>query len=93
MKETTTKPVWTYGIELWATRSNSNIEFFKRFEAKAIKFILNILKFIHNKYILHDQMLDTVNQESAGQYSNYQQKLTVHVNTLAATSRAPFTQD
>jgi hypothetical protein len=27
------KPIWTYGIQLWGTTSNSNIEILERFQS------------------------------------------------------------
>jgi hypothetical protein len=28
------KPVWTYGVQLWGTASNSNLEILERFQSK-----------------------------------------------------------
>ena len=33
----TLKPIWTYGIPLWGTASNSNIEILKRFQNKVLR--------------------------------------------------------
>lgn len=82
--KTILKPVWTYGVELWGTASNSNIDILERFQTKALRFMFNIPKCIHNKYILQDLKLKTVKQEIAARSSNYQKKLTKHVNSLAA---------
>lgn len=82
--KTILKPIWTYGIELWGTSSNSNIEILERFQTKTMRAMFNIPKCIHNKYILHDLRLNTVKQEIAARSSKYQQKLTGHVNALAA---------
>ena len=35
------KPVWTYGIQLWGTASNSNIEILQRFQSKTLRSLLN----------------------------------------------------
>ncbi|GBP03641.1 Probable RNA-directed DNA polymerase from transposon X-element [Eumeta japonica] len=78
------KPVWTYGIELWGTASNSNIEILERFQTKAIRSMFNIPKCIQNKYILQDLRLKTVKQEIAIRSLSYQLKLAKHVNTLAS---------
>lgn len=77
--KTILKPVWTYGIELWGTASNSNIEILERFQNKTIRSMFNI----HNKYILHDLRLNTVKEEITARSQNYQHKLTKHVNELA----------
>ena len=34
--KTVIKPVWTYGIQLWGTANNSNIEILQRFQSKTI---------------------------------------------------------
>jgi len=33
------KPVWTYGIQLWGTASNSNLEILELFQSKALRTI------------------------------------------------------
>jgi hypothetical protein len=35
------KPTWTYGIQLWGTNSNSNIEILERFQSKVLRLIVN----------------------------------------------------
>jgi hypothetical protein len=35
------KPIWTYGIQLWGTASNSNIEMLQRLQSKDHRSILN----------------------------------------------------
>jgi hypothetical protein len=35
------KPIWTYGIQLWGTASNSNIETLQRSQSKTLRTILN----------------------------------------------------
>ena len=35
------KPVWTYGIQLWGTASNSNIEILQRFQSKTLRSLIN----------------------------------------------------
>lgn len=82
--KTILKPVWTYGIELWGTASNSNIEILERFQSKAMRIMFNIPNCIANKYIIQDLKLNTVKQEISQRSQNYQKKLTKHVNVLAA---------
>jgi len=31
------KPIWTYGVQLWGTVSNSNIEILERFQYKVLR--------------------------------------------------------
>jgi hypothetical protein len=35
------KPIWAYGIQLWGTASNFNIEILQRFQSKTVRSILN----------------------------------------------------
>jgi hypothetical protein len=35
------KPIWTYGIQLWGTTSNSNNEIFERFQSKVLRLIVD----------------------------------------------------
>ncbi|KAJ4427260.1 hypothetical protein ANN_24878 [Periplaneta americana] len=34
------KPIWTYGIQLWGTASNSNIEILQRYQSKTLRSIV-----------------------------------------------------
>ena len=35
------KPVWTYGIQLWGTASNSNIEILQQFQSETLRFLID----------------------------------------------------
>jgi len=35
------KPIWIYGIQLWGTAANSNMEIIQRFQNKYLKIIVN----------------------------------------------------
>ena len=43
------KHVWTYGIQLWGTASNSNIEILERFQAKALRIITKAPWFVSQR--------------------------------------------
>jgi hypothetical protein len=81
--KTTLKPVWTYGIQLWGTAMNSNIEILERFQSKTLRNILNIPWYISNRYIYQDLKLNTVKQEIVQFSERYQQRLENHPNYLA----------
>jgi hypothetical protein len=34
------KPIWTYGIQLWGTTANSNIDILERFQSKVLRMIV-----------------------------------------------------
>ena len=81
--KTVLKPVWTYGIQLWGTTSNSNIEIIQRFQSKTFRLILNAPWFVSNNTIHNDLDIPYVKSE-IGNFSNrYLQRLSDHVNPLA----------
>jgi hypothetical protein len=57
------KPIWTYGIQLWGTASNSNIEILLRFQSKTLRCILNAPRYINNHRIHEDLQMITVLSE------------------------------
>lgn len=46
------KPVWSYGIQLWDTASNTNIEILERFQSKTLRIIVNDPYFVPNNVII-----------------------------------------
>jgi hypothetical protein len=57
------KPIWTYGIQLWGTTSNSNIEILERFQSKVLRLIVNAPWYVPNSVILKDLRIPTVKEE------------------------------
>jgi hypothetical protein len=47
-------PIWTYGIQLWGTASNSNIEILERFQSKALRMIVDASWYVPNTGIRRD---------------------------------------
>lgn len=77
------KPVWTYGIQLWGTASNSNIEILERFQAKILRLITNAPWFVRNKSIKRDLGITSVKEEIRSMSERYLQRLSNHVNPEA----------
>lgn len=77
------KPVWTYGIELWGTASNTTINFIERFQTKVLRVITNSPWFIRNKDIYRDLNVPTVKQVIVECSEKYLKRLEVHPNVLA----------
>jgi hypothetical protein len=72
-------PIWTYGIQLWGTASNSNIEILQRFQSKTLRAILNASWYINNSRIHEDLQINTVKSEIkkwSGKYLNKLEKIT-----------------
>jgi len=58
------KPVCTYGIQLWGTASNSNLEILERFQSKVLGIITDAPRYVPNTIIKLDLQIPTVKQEA-----------------------------
>ena len=75
--KTVIKPVWTYGIQLWGTASNSNIEILQRFQSKTLRPLLNAPWYVTNETIHRD-----VTSEIHKSRSRYNTRINNHHNPL-----------
>lgn len=57
------KPIWSYGIQLWGTSSNSIIEISERFQSKVLRTITNGLWFVWNAPIRRDLQMPSIKEE------------------------------
>ena len=48
------KPIWTYGIQLWGSAAESNIEIIQRFQNKVLRAIVDAPGWVPNSKILND---------------------------------------
>jgi hypothetical protein len=78
------KPNWTYGIQLWGTTSNSNIEVLERFESKVLRLIVNAPWYVLNSVIRKDLRMPTVKEEISRFRSHHDVRISVHLNELIA---------
>lgn len=62
-------PVWTYGIQLWGTASNPNVEILQRFQSKTLRSLLDASWYVTNETIHRDLEIPTVKEEIS-KYSN-----------------------
>ena len=74
--------IWTYGIQLWGTSSNSNIETIERFQNKTLRNLVHAPWFVPNEYIRNDLNIPSVKQEVINIHKNYKERLTLHPNAL-----------
>jgi hypothetical protein len=81
--DTILKPVWTYGIQLWGSASNYNLEILERFQSKVLRIIVNAPWFVPNRIIAQDLNKKTVKSEIRDYYVNYNKRLENHPNALA----------
>jgi hypothetical protein len=57
------KPIWTYGIQLWGTTSNSNIEILEHFQSKVLRPIVDAPWYVSNSVIHNDLQIPIVKEE------------------------------
>jgi hypothetical protein len=57
------KPIWTYGIQLWGTTSNSNINILEHFQSKVLGLIVDAPWYVSNSVIRKDLQIPTVKEE------------------------------
>jgi len=80
--KTILKPIWTYGIPLWGTASNSNIEILQRFQNKVLRSIANSPWYVPNTILHTDLQIPTVKAEITNFSTKYREKLLTHPNEL-----------
>lgn len=75
-------PIWTYGIELWGTTCNSNIEILERFQAKVLRAIVNAPWYVKNSVIRRDLHMCSVKETVSSSSQKYYNRLREHPNLL-----------
>jgi hypothetical protein len=83
------KPIWTYGIQLWSTTSNSNIEILERFQPKVLRLIVDAPWYVSNSVIRNDLQIPTVKEEISRFGSLNNVRLRAHTNELIASLTEP----
>lgn len=81
--KTILKPIWTYGIQLWGTASNSNLNIIQRFQSKLLRNLINAPWYVTNKIIHNDLNIPYVIDEINNHCTKYQTRLERHANFLA----------
>jgi len=80
--KTILKLIWTYGIPLWSTASNSNIEILQIFQNKVLRSIVNAPWYVPNTILHTDLQMPTVKAEITNFSTKYRQKLITRPNEL-----------
>ena len=81
--KTIIKPIWAYGIQLWGTASNSNIEILQRFQSKILRIIVDAPWYVTNETLHHDLKVPYVKDEVRNFSRKYRDRLKDHPNVLA----------
>jgi hypothetical protein len=79
------KPIWTYGIQLWGTTSNSNIEILEHFQSKVLRLIVDAPWCVSNSVIRKDLQIPTDKEKISRFSSQYNVRISVHPNELIAS--------
>jgi hypothetical protein len=74
------KPIWTYGIQLRGTTSNSNIAILERFHSKVFRLIVNASWYLAKSVIRKDLRAPSVKEEIS-RFSSHYTLLQVILNT------------
>jgi len=79
------KPIWTKGIQLWGTASNSNTDILERFQSKVLRIITDAPWYVPNAVTKHDLQVPSVRQEVRTFSVTYHARLEDHPNDLATS--------
>jgi hypothetical protein len=79
------KPIWTYGIQLWRSTSNSTVDILESFQSKVLRIITDAPWYVSDVVITRDLQVPTVRQAVRTYSVTYRQKLTDHPNRLASS--------
>lgn len=77
------KPVWTYGLQLWGTTSNSNVEILQRYQSKTLRIIANAPWYMTNRQIHRDLNVPFIRDDINKFSTRYLDRLSNHNNILA----------
>ena len=77
------KPIWTDGVQLWGSASNSNIETLERFQSKVLRIITDAPRYVPNAVIKRDIKVPSVRHEVRHCSVTYHQRLNDHPNRMA----------
>lgn len=83
--KTVLKPIWTYGLQLWASAKKSNLAIIQRTQTKIIRAILGAPNYVNNKIIQRDTNIATIEAEAMKVSNKYLNKLQTHRNVTART--------
>lgn len=78
------KPIWSYGIQLWGTAANSNLEILQRFQTKVLRQIANAPQYISINQIHRELQIPLVKDEIRNNANRYKSRIQQHPNQLAS---------
>jgi uncharacterized protein YeeX (DUF496 family) len=72
--------VWSYGIQLWGSASESNIQVIQRYQNKILKCIVNAPWYVQNSDLNRDLGIETVTDIIAKFAKSHEKRLQDHIN-------------
>ena len=72
------KPIWTYGVQLWVSASNSNIDILEIFQSKVLRIITDAPWYVPNTVIRRDLKVSSVREEVRNYIVTYRHRLDDH---------------
>lgn len=78
---TVLRPVWTYGIQLWACAADSNLQIIQRFQNKVLRKMVGAQWYIRNDVIHYDLRIETVAEVAGRLARSYEKRLHEHPNS------------
>jgi uncharacterized protein YeeX (DUF496 family) len=78
------RPVWSYGIHLWGSANDSNIQVIQHYQNKVIKCIVNAPWYVRNIKLHRDVGIETVTDIIAKFAKSHEKRLQDHINIEAS---------
>ena len=75
------KRIWTYGVQLWRSASNYNLDILERFQSKVLRIITDAPCYVPNAVIKRDLQVLSVGQEVRNYSVTYRQRIDDHPNS------------
>jgi hypothetical protein len=76
------KSIWTYGVQLWGSASNSNIEILERFQPKMLRIITGAPRYVPDAVKKRELQVLSVRHEVRNYSVTYRQRLDDRPNRL-----------
>jgi hypothetical protein len=84
-----TKPIWTYGVQLWGCTKPSHTKIIQRFQSEVLRLITDSPRYVSNLTLHNDLQIPFVIEEMHGLSTLYHQSVLGHNNRLVAENRNP----
>jgi hypothetical protein len=84
-----TKPIWTYGTQLWGAASTSNIEILERYQSKVLRLITDAPWYVPNAIIQRELKILPIKEEICRLSAQHYGGLCTHPNLLGTQLSRP----